>query len=238
MRISRRSRATASARAPSRIRSSTAPASRPTARASPRARSRARPSRSPAAARSREFRAYAPRARWIRTANDSYFVAMTYPEGLPLDAAADRHPRRDLGHHQRGLWRRRASDRRGPCRDGGCGARRRARAGRVGRPTADRCRGDPAAAAAVSQRHPERERASRARESIAVATRLSRASLGRRITDSAPDAPHRRKTVSRRRASSAGWSTTSCTGTRAACPDRRSGAPSATSARPRGSPTG
>jgi hypothetical protein len=31
-----------------------------------------------------EFRAYAPRARWIRTANDSYFVAMTYPEGLPL----------------------------------------------------------------------------------------------------------------------------------------------------------
>jgi hypothetical protein len=31
-----------------------------------------------------EFRPYALRARWIRTANDSYFVAMTYPEGLPL----------------------------------------------------------------------------------------------------------------------------------------------------------
>jgi hypothetical protein len=31
-----------------------------------------------------DFRAYSPRARWIRTANDSYFVAMTYPEGLPL----------------------------------------------------------------------------------------------------------------------------------------------------------
>jgi hypothetical protein len=30
-----------------------------------------------------EFRPYAPRARWIRTANDSYFTAMTYPEGLP-----------------------------------------------------------------------------------------------------------------------------------------------------------
>jgi lysophospholipase L1-like esterase len=30
-----------------------------------------------------EFRPYAPRARWIRTANDSYFAAMTYPEGLP-----------------------------------------------------------------------------------------------------------------------------------------------------------
>ena len=26
---------------------------------------------------------YAPRARWIRTANDSYFAAMTYPEGMP-----------------------------------------------------------------------------------------------------------------------------------------------------------
>ena len=29
-----------------------------------------------------EFRAYAPRARWIRTANDSYFTAMTFPEGV------------------------------------------------------------------------------------------------------------------------------------------------------------
>ena len=30
-----------------------------------------------------QFRPYAPRARWIRTANDSYFTAMTYPEALP-----------------------------------------------------------------------------------------------------------------------------------------------------------
>ena len=30
----------------------------------------------------REFRPYAPRARWIRTANDSYFTAMTYPRGI------------------------------------------------------------------------------------------------------------------------------------------------------------
>jgi len=29
-----------------------------------------------------EFRPYAPRQRWVRTANDSYFVAMTYPQGL------------------------------------------------------------------------------------------------------------------------------------------------------------
>jgi len=30
-----------------------------------------------------EFRPYASRGRWIRTANDSYFSAMTYPLGLP-----------------------------------------------------------------------------------------------------------------------------------------------------------
>jgi hypothetical protein len=29
-----------------------------------------------------DFRAYASRARWIRTANDSYFAAMTFPEGV------------------------------------------------------------------------------------------------------------------------------------------------------------
>ena len=30
-----------------------------------------------------EYRAYLPRARWIRDANDSYFAAMTYPQGVP-----------------------------------------------------------------------------------------------------------------------------------------------------------
>jgi hypothetical protein len=30
-----------------------------------------------------DYRPYAPRARWIRTADDSYFTAMTYPEGIP-----------------------------------------------------------------------------------------------------------------------------------------------------------
>jgi lysophospholipase L1-like esterase len=39
-----------------------------------------------------EFRPYASRARWIRTANDSYFTAMTYPQGLPsLLQPADLH---------------------------------------------------------------------------------------------------------------------------------------------------
>ena len=33
-----------------------------------------------------EFRPYAPRARWIRTANDSYFTAMTFPRGMPATA--------------------------------------------------------------------------------------------------------------------------------------------------------
>ena len=30
-----------------------------------------------------DYRPYAPRERWIRTANDSYFTAMTYPQGIP-----------------------------------------------------------------------------------------------------------------------------------------------------------
>jgi len=30
-----------------------------------------------------DYRPYASRARWVRTADDSYFTAMTYPEGLP-----------------------------------------------------------------------------------------------------------------------------------------------------------
>jgi hypothetical protein len=42
--------------------------------------------------RPRDFRAYSPRARWIRTANDSYFTAMTYPEGIsPVLKPADLH---------------------------------------------------------------------------------------------------------------------------------------------------
>ena len=35
----------------------------------------------------REFRAYGSRARWIRTPNDSYFIAMTYPDGLAMQPA-------------------------------------------------------------------------------------------------------------------------------------------------------
>jgi hypothetical protein len=38
-----------------------------------------------------EFRAYAPRARWIRTANDSYFAAMTYPHGIGGLQPSDMH---------------------------------------------------------------------------------------------------------------------------------------------------
>ena len=68
-----------------------------------------------------EYRAYLPRARWIRDANDSYFAAMTYPQGLPASSPARRHPRRDLGRSFGGLWRRGASDCRRPCRDGGRG---------------------------------------------------------------------------------------------------------------------
>jgi len=39
-----------------------------------------------------QYRAYLPRARWIRDANDSYFAAMTYPQGLPSSSQpADIH---------------------------------------------------------------------------------------------------------------------------------------------------
>jgi hypothetical protein len=38
-----------------------------------------------------EFRAYASRARWIRTANDSYFAAMTFPEGTSSMQPSDLH---------------------------------------------------------------------------------------------------------------------------------------------------
>ena len=38
-----------------------------------------------------DFRAYASRARWIRTANDSYFAAMTFPEGVSSMTPADLH---------------------------------------------------------------------------------------------------------------------------------------------------
>ena len=39
-----------------------------------------------------EYRAYQPRARWVRDANDSYFAAMTYPQGLPTSSQpADIH---------------------------------------------------------------------------------------------------------------------------------------------------
>ena len=38
-----------------------------------------------------EFRAYAPRARWVRDANDSYFTAMTYPQGVSSAQPTDIH---------------------------------------------------------------------------------------------------------------------------------------------------
>src|ERR1700681_3963892 len=39
-----------------------------------------------------DYRAYLPRARWIRDANDSYFAAMTYPQALPATSQpADIH---------------------------------------------------------------------------------------------------------------------------------------------------
>ena len=68
-----------------------------------------------------EYRAYLPRARWIRDANDSYFAAMTYPQGLPTSSQPSDIHDATWGDSVGGLWRRGASDRRRPRRDGGRG---------------------------------------------------------------------------------------------------------------------
>ena len=38
-----------------------------------------------------EYRPYAPRARWVRTANDSYFTTMSYPQGVSVLQPANIH---------------------------------------------------------------------------------------------------------------------------------------------------
>ena len=170
----------------------------------------------------REFRPYATARAGCAPPNDSYFTAMTYPDGLPSTMQpADIHDA-TLGRDERGLWRRDPSDRRGPRRDGGCGAGGRARRARRAR-----------VAARVSSRTHCRRSRSR------IERRHARdASCGAGSQHAALMLASRADVLAPRRASSAGSSTTSCTGTRAACPDRRSDAPSAPSARPRGSRRG
>ncbi len=97
-----------------------------------------------------EFRPYASRARWIRTANDSYFTAMTYPEGLPaLVQPADLHDA-IWGIFAAVLWRRHPSHCRRPRRDGRCRAAGDARGS--GPLRASRARERPA----VASPHPVR----------------------------------------------------------------------------------
>ena len=177
------------------------------ARASRPIRSRPRPRRWPASLRPSEFRPYAPRARWIRTANDSYFTAMTYPARAAGDAAAERHPRRDLGRDVSAVY------------------------GGAIHPTAE-------GHAAMADAALPAVRAGARPDGAARGDRRAAAAAGPRSRSAAAHGTQPRSSVTPRRASSAGWSTTSCTGTSASCPDRRSGAPSATSARPRGSRTG
>ena len=85
-----------------------------------------------------EFRPYASRARWIRTANDSYLTAMTYPEGLPIILQPS-----DLHDAIWGFWPRctgsRASNGGGSCRGSWpCGSACRARGARIDLPS-NRC---------------------------------------------------------------------------------------------------
>ena len=88
---------------------------------------------------------YAPRARWIRSANDSYFTAMTYPEGIPATLKPSDIHDALWGVAQRRLRRRRASDCRRLRRDGRRGAACRARGARVAATTGGQ-RGATAAA--------------------------------------------------------------------------------------------
>ena len=123
-----------------------------------------------------EFRPYAPRARWIRTANDSYFTAMSFPRGLPVTMQPS--------NIHDATW---------------------------------------AALSAVygGAFHPSAEGHAVMADAALPAVRavLGLAGQSPSFFCKLDDEP---------------W----CTGTPAACPDRRSGALSATSARPRGSRTG
>ena len=104
-----------------------------------------------------EFRPYAPRARWIRTANDSYFTGDDLSARAVVDDAAEQHPRRDLGRDVGGLWRRLPSERRGPRGDG----RRGAAGGARGARPQGAARGDRAAAAAAERTRSRRRSSTR-----------------------------------------------------------------------------
>ena len=140
---------------------------------------------------------------------------------------AKRHPRCALGYRQRRLWRRGASQRRRLCGNGGRGAARRARPARL---DAAACRAIRTVAAADRCRHACNRACTdgRSASAFAGADRGRGAADGRRNQAAA-------RVPAPRRASSAGSSTTWCIGTPAASPDKCSGAPSAPSARLRGS---
>ena len=99
-----------------------------------------------------EFRPYAPRARWVRTANDSYFTAMTYPQGLSSVLQPASIHDATWGVLSRGLWRRHPSDRRRPRRHGRRGAAGDARRARHRRPGAEAAQRHAAAAARATSR--------------------------------------------------------------------------------------
>ena len=155
-----------------------------------------------------EFRPYASRTRWIRTANDSYFAALTYPEGLPaLLQPSDLHD---------AIW----------------GVFAAVYGGAV-HPTAEghAAMADAAVPAARRCSRPARAGCAGAQRAAAGTAKYPCAT----IAD--PGAVVAVEFLTLRRASSAGWWMTSCIGRPSVCPDRHSGAPFAPSARLRGSPT-
>ena len=145
-----------------------------------------------------DYRPYASRARWIRTANDSYFTAMTYPEGMPaMLKPSDIHD---------AIW----------------GVLSAVYGGAV-HPTAEgyAAMADaalPAARGVLGLRGA----GGSAQRAVAAAERACSAELaGAECTGTVADAVNTPISAAsaRRRASSAGSTTTWCTETPAACPD-------------------
>ena len=176
-----------------------------------------------------EFRPYAPRARWIRTANDSYFTAMTFPRGLPSTMQPSN------------------------IHDATWGALSAVYGGAF-HPSAEghAAMADAALPAVARGAWPQRaargvNRCRRARRSAPARGRSDSTSF--RGTRADPDQTHTLNMLdSGRRFAAPGNALTPSFFCRldddvvywnaASCPDRRSGAPSAPSARPRGSRTG
>ena len=176
------------------------------------------------------YQPYASRARWIRTANDSYFTAMTYPEGMPaILKPSDIHD---------ALWGVLSAVYGGAVHPTAEGYAAMADAAL---PAVRGVLGLPAPPAVETEPLPPPTAPAPAPRNRACACnparRRSDAAAGAVIRSRHAQAQHARAqhAQAQRPISSAGSKTTWCTETPAVFLDRRSGRPSAPSAPPRGS---